>query len=180
MMNQSNVQFLDLPNEVLFIILKKLDNMDVLYSLLGVDNQRLDMIVQGKTFTETLNFVLTTSFDDILSIEASILDRFCANILPRIGQNIKSLILESKSMERILSVTDYPNLAELKIFNFMDKIASYYFTGKNSDADLRIGFDRNVEYIAQYLVAFLFRSISISTYFSRTNYGSHSCIQKRY
>ncbi|CAF1119146.1 unnamed protein product, partial [Rotaria sordida] len=102
--------------------------MDVLYSLLGVDNQRLDMIVQEKIFTETLNFVLTTSLDDILSIEDSMLDRFCTNILPRIDHNIKSLILESKSMERILLVTDYPNLAKLKIFNFIDKIASYYFT----------------------------------------------------
>ncbi len=58
--------------------------MDVLYSLLNVDNQRFDTIVQEKTFPNTLNFVLTTSTDDILSIVDSILDRFCNNTWPRI------------------------------------------------------------------------------------------------
>ena len=56
-MNQSNVRFLDLPNEVLFIILKKLDNTDVRYSLLGVDNQRLGMIVKEKKFTCRLSIL---------------------------------------------------------------------------------------------------------------------------
>ncbi|CAF2337364.1 unnamed protein product [Rotaria sp. Silwood2] len=130
-MNQSNVRFLDLPNEILIMILKKLDNINVLYSLLDVDNQRLDMIVQGKTFTETLNFVSTTSLDDIVSIADSMLDRFCINILPRIGHNIKSLILESESIERILLTADYPNLTELKLLNFKDQIASCYFTDQS-------------------------------------------------
>ncbi len=129
-MNRSNVRFLDLPSEILFIILKKLDNMDVLYSLLGVDNERLDMIVQEKTFTQILNFVLTTSTDDILTIADPILNRFCINILPKIDQNIKSLILESESMKRILLAANYPNLTELKIFNFNEKIVSSYCTGK--------------------------------------------------
>ncbi|CAF3387836.1 unnamed protein product [Rotaria sp. Silwood2] len=128
-MNLSNVGLLDLPNEILFIILKKLDNMDVLYSLLDVGNQRLKMIVQKKMFTKTLNLVVTTSFDDILSITDSILDRFCINILPKINLNVKSLILESGSMERILLAADYPNLVELKLFNFNDKIVLHYFRG---------------------------------------------------
>jgi hypothetical protein len=104
--------------------------MDVLYSLLGVDNERLDMIVQEKTFTQILNFVLTTSTDDILTIADPILNRFCINILPKIDQNIKSLILESESMKRILLAANYPNLTELKIFNFNEKIVSSYCTGK--------------------------------------------------
>ncbi|CAF1438566.1 unnamed protein product [Rotaria sordida] len=127
-MNQSNVGLLHLPNEILSIILKKLDNMDVLYSLLDVGNQRLNMIAQEKMFTKTLNFVIITSFDDILSITDSKLDRFCINILPKINLNVKSLILESGSMERILLAADYPNLVELKLFNFNDKIVFNYFT----------------------------------------------------
>jgi hypothetical protein len=128
-MSHSNVTLLDLPYELLLIIFKKLDNMDVLYSLLDVDNQRLNPILQDKAFTNSLDFTLTISTDDILSIAAPILDRFCSNILPQIDHNIKSLILESKSMERILHAADYPNLTELKLFNFRDDIASYYFTG---------------------------------------------------
>ena len=40
-MNQYKVNLLDLPNEILLIILKKLDNMDVLYSLFDLNNERL-------------------------------------------------------------------------------------------------------------------------------------------
>jgi hypothetical protein len=129
-MNQCNINLLDLPTEILLIILKKLDNTDVLYSLFDVNNLRLDNIIQENTFTNTLNFVLITLTDDILSISDPILDRFCISILPRINYNVKSLILNSLSMERILLASDYPNLSELKIFNFYAKIASRYFTGK--------------------------------------------------
>ncbi len=104
--------------------------MDVLYSLLNVGNQRLNVIVQEKMFTKTLNFVVTTPFDDILSVTDSILNRFCINILPKTNLNVKSLVLESESMERILVAADYPNLVELKLFNFIDKILFRYFTGK--------------------------------------------------
>ncbi|CAF3699172.1 unnamed protein product [Rotaria sordida] len=104
--------------------------MDVLYSLLDVDNQRLDIIAQENMFTNTLNFVLTTATDDIFSLNDTIVERFCTNILPRIHHNVKSLILDSVSMERILLAADYPNLTELKLFNFNDTIVSYYFIGK--------------------------------------------------
>ncbi|CAF3203209.1 unnamed protein product [Rotaria sp. Silwood2] len=83
-MNQSNIDLLDLPNEILLMILKILDNMDVLYSLISVDNQRLNTILQENTFTNTLNFILTTLTDDIFSIDNRILNRFCINVLPRI------------------------------------------------------------------------------------------------
>ncbi|CAF4987674.1 unnamed protein product, partial [Rotaria sp. Silwood1] len=101
--------------------------MDVLYSLFDVNNQRLVNITQENTFTNTLNFVFTTLTDDILSISDPIIDRFFMNILPRIHYNVKSLILNSLSMERILA-GDYPNLSELKIFNVNVKVASHYFT----------------------------------------------------
>ncbi|CAF4934063.1 unnamed protein product [Rotaria sp. Silwood1] len=105
--------------------------MDVLYSLLDVQNQRLNIIVQEKTFTNTLNFVLTTLTNDIFSLTDTIVDRFCTNILPRIHHNVKSLIVDSASMERILLVADYPNLTELKLFNFNHKIVSRYFTDQS-------------------------------------------------
>ncbi|CAF1197568.1 unnamed protein product [Rotaria sp. Silwood1] len=127
-MNQSNISVLDLPDEILLIILKKLDNMDVLYSLLDVDNRQLNIIAQENIFTNTLNFVLTTFTNDISSMSDAIIDRFCKNILPRIHYNVKSLIVDSLSMERILLAVDYPNLTELKLFNFNGKIASCYFT----------------------------------------------------
>jgi hypothetical protein len=122
-MNRSNVHLLDLPDEILLIILNKLSNMDVLYSLLDINNGRLNILAQEKTFTNTLEFV---TIDD-----NSIIDRFCSDILPRIHQNVKCFILYPVFMERILLATDYPNLTALRISNFQREIALKYFTSKH-------------------------------------------------
>ncbi len=125
-MNQSHVHLLDLPNEMLFNILKKLDNVDVLYSLFGINNKRLDSIIREEIFCNSLNF--TSSVHETTIID-SILGRFCNSILPRIQYNVKCLIVEPASMERILLATPYPNLTELKIFNFQQDTSLHYFTG---------------------------------------------------
>jgi len=129
-MNQHSVHLLDLPNELLFIILRKLENVDVLYSLMNINNQRLDSIAQDQIFTNVLNFVSILQSTDEISISGSILNRFCVNILPTIHENVKSLTAESVSMECILGAGNYPNLTELKIFNFNKAIALRYFIGK--------------------------------------------------
>jgi hypothetical protein len=121
-MSRSNINLLDLPDEVLLIILRKLSNIDVLYSLLDINNGRLDMLVREKTFSNTLNFVFIDN--------NSLLDRFSTDILPRIHHNVRYFILEPVFMERILLATVYPNLTELKLFNFDQQIVLKYFTGK--------------------------------------------------
>ncbi len=125
-MHRSSMHLLDLPNEMLFNILKKLENVDVLYSLIGINNERLDSLAREETFTNTVNFL---SNDHNSLIIKSILDRFCNYILSRIHYNVKCLILESVSMERILLAADYPNLTELKL-NFQRDSTLHYFTGK--------------------------------------------------
>ncbi|CAF1577956.1 unnamed protein product [Rotaria magnacalcarata] len=107
----------------------KLDNIDVLYSLFGINNQRLDILAQEQIFSNILSFVaISQSTDDICSISDSILNRFRIDILPRIQQNVKSLSVESASIECILGAGIYPNLTELKIFNFNREIVPRYFT----------------------------------------------------
>jgi hypothetical protein len=122
-MNRSNVHLLDLPDEILLIILKKLNNVDVLYSLLDINDGRLNILAQENTFTNILKFV---SIDNM-----SLIDRFCIDILPRIHHNVKCFILDPVFMSRILLATDYPNLTELKIFHFQREIALNYFTSKH-------------------------------------------------
>ena len=95
-MNRTDTHLLDLPTEILFTILKKLDNINVLYSLIGIGTERLELLAKDETFTNTLNFV-STDTADICSIADSILNRFCRDILSRIELNVKSLILESMS-----------------------------------------------------------------------------------
>jgi len=109
-MNQSDIHLLDLPNEILLIILKKLDNIDVLYSLFRINDKRLDTLVEDDVFTNILDFVRTSSITHVK------FDRFCTYILPQIRFCIKKLILERTSMERILLAGDYPNLTSLELF----------------------------------------------------------------
>ncbi len=127
-MNRSDTHLLDLPNEILLTILNKLDSMNVLYSLIGIGIERLELLAQEETFTNTLNFI-STDTDNICSINDSILDRFCIHILPQIQYNIKCLVFESMIMKRILLAADYPNLTQLKIFKFNEDFVSRYFTG---------------------------------------------------
>ncbi|CAF1515009.1 unnamed protein product [Rotaria sordida] len=141
--------------------------MDVLYSLLDIDNQRLDTILQENIFTNTLNFVLTTLTDNIYSITDPILNQFCINILPKIHNNVKSLILDSISMEKILLAGDYPNLTQVKIFNFNEKILSRYFTDQSpfrrifqeQITDLILIFEKNINKILEE-----FNTINLYTY----------------
>ncbi|CAM4833083.1 unnamed protein product [Rotaria magnacalcarata] len=126
-MSQRDINLLDLPNQILFNILKKLNNMDVLYSLLDINNQQLHIIAQDKIFTNILNFVSILSTNDNSSISNRKLDRFCFEILPQIHHNVKCLILESVSIERVLHAVECPNLTQLKIFNFNKEIISRYF-----------------------------------------------------
>ncbi len=128
-MNQVNVEFVDLPNEILIIILKKLDSVDVLYSLYGI-NKWLNSITEDNAFTNTLKLVLTSSSDNVCSIPDRMLNQFYTSILPKIDHNIETLVLEPSSMENILLAANYPNLSEIKIFNFNKSIVSRYFTGK--------------------------------------------------
>ena len=123
-MNQSGIHLLDLPNEILIIILKKLDNTDVLYSLFGINNERLDILVEDDMFINILNFVQTSSIID------SKLDRFCTSILPKKHHCIKKLILETAFMERILLAGDYSNVTSLELFNFGQETVLRYFKGK--------------------------------------------------
>ncbi len=53
-MGYSFIQLNDLPDEILMIILKKLNNLEVLYSLIGV-NKRLTKMVHDPNFYSLLN-----------------------------------------------------------------------------------------------------------------------------
>lgn len=129
-MDESAITFLDLPTEILYMVFKQLNNMHVLYSFFGVDEQRLDTIVSNFTFTQSLNFILTTADGRLLPVPQPMLDRFCLDILPKIHQSVKSLTVPSKSIERILLAADFPNLTELRLCNVDENIISRYFTGK--------------------------------------------------
>lgn len=126
-MTPSEVNFLSLPNEILLSILKNLNNIDVLYSLFGINNERLDLLVQTNIFTNNLNFASIT--------DLCLINRFYNDILPEIHHNVKFLTFDPSSMERILVLGDYPNLNELKILHFRQELVPNYFKSKRSICD---------------------------------------------
>jgi hypothetical protein len=128
----SCVQLNDLPDELLLIIFKKLNNVALLYSLIGVDT-RLNKIVYDSTFTKHLAFMTFDSNGCFYSLADLILDQFCSYILPKIRQKIEWLELESSSMERILLATNYPNLYRLGIYKIPAERAVHLFSGKIFD-----------------------------------------------
>ncbi|CAF1377351.1 unnamed protein product [Rotaria sp. Silwood1] len=126
-MDGSLIRLHDLPDEILMIILKKISNIEVLYSFIGV-NKRLNEIVHDSIFTTCLT-LMRDSFNGLSDrLIKRILDRFCLQILPSIHHKIQWLNVESSFMEPILLSTNYPNLYELGIYHIEKETASRIFT----------------------------------------------------
>jgi len=130
-MEYLDIRLNDLPDEILLIILRKLNNFDIHYSLQGV-NQRLNQIIRDSIFTNRLSFIKQSSdnFIDRLS-DNTILDRFCSQILPEIHDKIQWLYLESTSMKTVLHAADYSNLLCLGLYNVDEESIGSLFTDKN-------------------------------------------------
>ncbi|CAF1589247.1 unnamed protein product [Rotaria magnacalcarata] len=127
-MKHSCVELSDLPDEILLIIFKNLDNLEVLYSFEGV-NERLNKIIHDPIFTRHLNFLKWSSNKLMNKFSSNVIhDRFCLQILPEISTKIKWLDLESSSMKYILHAADYPNLFGLGVYNIEKQTAGYLFT----------------------------------------------------
>jgi hypothetical protein len=128
-MKHSSVELNHLPDEILIYILKKLSNVEVLYSLIDV-NKRLHAIVHDPIFTNCLTLMRCVSDDSVDSLPDPILDRFCLQILPEIHHQIKWLDLEPSSMKRIFLATNYPILYGLGLYDIDIETALSHFIGK--------------------------------------------------
>lgn len=120
---------MDLPDEIIMLICGKLNNVDVLYSLLDV-NARLDRILHDGMFTKKI--ALAQTFSSKKEIDEKLLDRFCLEILPKIHHQIQQLSVDSLTMERIFLAVDYPNLHQLDIFMINNELHPD-LTGKTSN-----------------------------------------------
>ncbi|CAF4935521.1 unnamed protein product [Rotaria sp. Silwood1] len=134
-MEHSMIQLDDLPDEILMMIFKNMCQVDVLYSLIDV-NQRLNTIVHDPIFTTHLTLLEHFSDGSIHSLTDTMLDQFCLQILPKIKHKIKCFDLEPLSMERILLATNYPSLYGLTLYNIDLRTCDYYFFDKNPLTDL--------------------------------------------
>ena len=112
-MHRCDAQLMNLPDELLLIILTKLENVDVLYSLMGL-NPRLDQIIRDSSFTTEINLIQPNA-DPCEQVDAFI-HRFRLDILPKISHLVRRFKVQSTSMEHLLLAAHYPNLCQLDIF----------------------------------------------------------------
>ncbi|CAM4901499.1 unnamed protein product [Rotaria socialis] len=153
-MEYSCIGLHDLPDEILMIIFKKLDNFDVLFTLHGV-NERLNRLIKDSIFTSRLTFVewMSNNFIDLISSDM-ILNRFRLQILPEIRHKIEWLDLESSSMKYVLRAAHYPNLYGLGLYNINEESVRCLFTDeilssgifKNQITTLLITTNKNDDY----------------------------------
>ncbi|CAF4203359.1 unnamed protein product [Adineta steineri] len=106
-MNQSDIHLLDLPDEILLAIFKKLGTIDAFYSLWNIGNNRLDNFLRDETLTNNIDL---TSVDDI-----TILNQALLYILPQIHHNVQDLTFQSSLTNRVFYAGTYPKLTHLKI-----------------------------------------------------------------
>ena len=130
------VHLLDLPDEILLIIMSKISNLNVLHSLMGV-SKKLDRLARDIVHIRSIDLTQTTSNDEIRPLSDQILDRFCENILPQIHQNIECITVESSSVHRIFQSMDYPKLFKIVLPEFTLESVSRYFNGKCSHLYLK-------------------------------------------
>lgn len=129
-MKHSTTNLMDLPDEIIVIILKKLDNVQVLYSFMNI-NARFNRILRDSVFTNQINLIIT---NDLSLIQPErLFHRFFLEILPKIDDQIIRFGVESASLERILLAGNYPNLHHLDIF--LTEEVELHLTSKISNLD---------------------------------------------
>ena len=127
--NHSNI--FDLPNEILFIIINKLNFGDVIYSLVDV-NERFLQLVFDPLYIQELDITLMTMksfYQRTFSLHEQVVSNICENILPKIHDQVKQLAIEQHSIERILT-HNYSQLYSLSLVNFKEEILFQYLTGR--------------------------------------------------
>ena len=128
-MKHLSVQLNDLPEELLLVIFRKLNNIDLLYSCLGISN-RFDRILNDLVFTNDLRLVISSVDHVIYPLSSEIIDRFCLEILPKIHEKIQSLTVESLYMEDVFRAAVYPNLSSLCLISIKEENMANLFNGK--------------------------------------------------
>ena len=92
------VNLLDLPDELILLIMNKVKPHFLLFcSIIGTENKRLEQLALDKC--DSID--LTSDYNE--STYKLFTDRFYLHVMPRIYNNIRSLILNIRNVPRIVS-----------------------------------------------------------------------------
>lgn len=136
-MSNRIVSILDLSDEVLLTIFKKLHNIDLFYSLLDV-NRRLNNVVCDITFSQAVDLTALSSNGACDSENKVVADRFYAHILPRIRNNVESFTVQASFLQRMLRASNYPNLHKLILVNLSLDMTSQIFSSMSFDFNHKV------------------------------------------
>jgi hypothetical protein len=130
-LNNNDLNILDLPDEILFIIFQKLTMVDVLYSLVDV-NRQFERLALDSHYIRDLDMTnimtINSLYNQTSSIDAQVISRICERILPRIHHQVRKLTVEESSMKQLLTA-NYTQLYSLSLINFQEEILYQYLTG---------------------------------------------------
>jgi hypothetical protein len=126
--NAIEMNLLDLPDEILLFILKKLNVVDALFRQSGL-HSRLDQLLFDRVYVRVLDFTIKSWDDSISSMNDLVINQVCEKILPHINDKIIKLTLKPNAIERVLRVVDYPKVSSLSLMNFSEKALIQHLTG---------------------------------------------------
>ena len=128
------LNLLDLPDEILLMILKELNMIDVLCSLADVD-RRLNRLAHDSLYIRDLDLTGMMKINSRCNQTSStdhhhqVLLRVCEKILPCIHHHVFKLTVEPYSVKDIFAAVDYPHLYSLSLTNFQVEELHHYVTG---------------------------------------------------
>jgi len=110
------IELLDLPDELILAIMNKVKpRVLLLCSIVGIGNNRLEQLAIGNCHSIDL------TFDYRQSSHEQLMERFYSHVLPRIYNNIQSLVFTFQHLLRISAFAEencdgtFPNLTHLKM-----------------------------------------------------------------
>ncbi len=152
-LDKTGINILDLPDEILLAISNKLNMVDVLYSLVGV-NQRFDQLVLDPFYIHHLDLTDKSLIKTKSSVNNEVLDRICEAILPRINREINKLTVDQHSLERILHAAVYPQLYSLSLVDFQQDKLLPYLIGILFNYNLF--YQQNISVISELTISFIY------------------------
>ncbi|CAF3983473.1 unnamed protein product [Rotaria sordida] len=126
-LNKNDINILDLPDEILLIILQKLNMVDVFYSLVDL-NKRFNQLIFDPLYIHHLDVTDKTSLDHNSPVDNQVFDQIRTKILPRLHCKVNKITVTSPSMEYIFNTIDYSQLHSLSLVNFQQETLLQYLT----------------------------------------------------
>ncbi|CAF1568533.1 unnamed protein product [Rotaria magnacalcarata] len=125
--NNNDINILDLPDEILLIILNKLDMVDVFYSLVNL-NKRFNQLILDPLYIDHLDLTVKTSLDHNSPVDNQVFNQIRTQVLPRIHYEVNKITIASPCMEFVFNTVDYPQLHSLSLVYFPQETLLQYLT----------------------------------------------------